>query len=171
MRAKTPTSPIGRRLTSESGLTLIELAVVLAIIGALSAVALPRVAMTLDQGRLQYSARRVIGAIRLARSEAVTSGQPRKLVFHRSRGAIDLVHTDRPMKTIRIEEPTRIEAVSVRRKDRVKGAPRLLFQPDGRVTEAAIYLRDEASQLTLHVEPLTGRVEVFDGLVRYDFTR
>ena len=168
-----PTSPTGNRRPGEAGLSLIELVIVLALIGILGVVALPRVATTLDQDRLNYTARRVVGAVRLPRSEAITRGEKVNLDFDLRFGLIRLSGPEGWSKKIRIEEPARIDTVLVRHKGekRTKNKGRLEFRPDGRVSEAAVYLRDGEKRLTLHVEPLTGRVEVLEGVVRYAFGR
>jgi len=71
----------------QSGFTLIELAVVLAIVGALSMVALPAIdGMFVDQ-RLKAAARAVNDAFFLARSEAIRTGDTHLVVFQQSLGA------------------------------------------------------------------------------------
>jgi prepilin-type N-terminal cleavage/methylation domain-containing protein len=71
----------------QSGVTLIELAVVLAIIALLSVVALPAFDNMFGDQRLKAAARSVNDSFFLARSEAIRTGNTHLVVFQQALGA------------------------------------------------------------------------------------
>lgn len=62
--------------SGEKGFTLLELLLVMAILGLLSAAVMPRMLPVLDKIRLQSDARDVAQALRLARQQAISTGKP-----------------------------------------------------------------------------------------------
>jgi len=73
----------------QSGMTLIELGIVLAIVSALVVVALPAFNGAISNQRLKGAARAVADAFFLARSEAIRSGNTHLVIFQQSLGATD----------------------------------------------------------------------------------
>lgn len=64
-----------------SGFTLVELMVVMVLIGIMTAILLPEMKGTLEAEALQGTSRRVIEAVHLAYSRAVTLNQPHRVVL------------------------------------------------------------------------------------------
>jgi len=73
----------------QAGMSMIELAVVLAIVGVLSIAALPAFDGVFTNQRLKAAARSVADALHLARSEAIRTGNTHLVVFQQSLGATD----------------------------------------------------------------------------------
>jgi prepilin-type N-terminal cleavage/methylation domain-containing protein len=71
----------------QSGVTLIELGVVLAIVGFLAAAAVPGVNNMFSNQRLKAATRSVADAFYLARSEAIRTGNTHFVVFQQGLGA------------------------------------------------------------------------------------
>jgi prepilin-type N-terminal cleavage/methylation domain-containing protein len=71
----------GKPLSGESGMTAVELTVVLAIIGIVAFVAYPTLSTTLQVLRSKGAAEQVAGGIRQARQEAITRGTRHCIAF------------------------------------------------------------------------------------------
>ncbi len=168
VRTRTLTSPIGRNRAS-SGLTLIELVVVLAVIAALTFLTLPRLNVWSQGGKLRAAARSLAAASKLARSEAVSQMKTAELRLNSDTGLVEVAVESETVWTRRLAPVVKITQVMVRGQDSME-KPVIFFWPDGRVTEAAVYLSNGQASLTLHLEPLTGYVEVLAGQVAYDWT-
>jgi len=167
VRARTLTSPTGPRPRS-SGFSLIELTVVLAVVSVLSLLVVPRLPLWDEGGRLNSAARQVVYAARLARSEAVTRAAAVDLVVGREDGSLKVAAGQEEVWADKLEKGIIVDGVLIRGAG-LKQEPVIRFRADGRVREAAIYLRAGDKSLTLHLEPLSGQVQALQGRVVYDW--
>lgn len=163
------------------GFTFIEITIVVMIVLALSAVALPRMRGTLQHMRLRQGARDVASVMRLARDSAVVRGTPVMVVLSTDNKVHDQYQIEllnETMEVVAVEEQRRWhkEADSrfsipgqeaLRRRDLPDGvffgtitsaAPLteteracVLFYPDGTATPATITLQDVRDR-TINVE-------------------
>jgi Tfp pilus assembly protein FimT len=141
--------------------------VVLAILGAGAVVLLPRLSLWDDQARLGAAGRMVAGAAGLARSEAVTRAAP--VWLRLGQGYVQVGAAGAELWSGRL--PAGVGLARVLVKGRPAGEEQvILFQSDGRASEAAIYLLAGEKRVTLHLEPLTGRLSAQAGWVGYDWT-
>jgi len=159
-----------------NGFTLIELAVVIAILGVMIAIVAPQLA-DIGEVNLKRSARHLTGMIRFLHEES----QAKKTIY-RLRFDIQAGHYWAEALTTTSDNTTefkRMQSVIAGEgnlsgqttfRDVIAGShpdePYLLFTPDGWVENAAIHLRDgEDRDFTLLVKPLTGDTELRKGYV------
>jgi prepilin-type N-terminal cleavage/methylation domain-containing protein len=81
---------IEQRFRPRQGISLTELVVVLAIIGILSAIAVPRYAASLINYRLDAAARRIAADLALARSQAMTTSRSQPVAFNVAAGTYQM---------------------------------------------------------------------------------
>lgn len=161
-------SPVGARIETESGFSLLELVISLAVIAAVGLVVLPQVGGWTGRAGPEAQARRLIGAVAWARSEAVTTG--RKLVMRFENGGRRFIFMsgEDEVDKLDLDESVKVDGYQIRGAAADRPA-QVDFTADGRVTEAVIYLKADDRVVTLHLEPLTGRVEARAGRIGYDF--
>ncbi len=172
----TNTSHFALHTSHSEGFTLIELAVVIAILGVMIALVAPRFA-DIGNANLKRSARHLTGMIRFLRDES----QAKKTVY---RLRFDVQAGHYWAETVTVTSDNTVEfmrATSViggegslsgqtMFRDITAGShpedPYILFTPDGWVEHALIHLRDgEERDFTLIVKPLTGDTELREGYV------
>jgi len=108
----------GRPLRPARGFTLLELLLVLAIVGVITAIAAPRYHASATRYRAEAAARRVVSDLTLARSRARASSASRTVIFSVDSDQYTIVgvrHPDRPSedyRTVLSAEPYKAQIVS-----------------------------------------------------------
>ncbi|MFO1305849.1 MAG: GspH/FimT family pseudopilin [Burkholderiales bacterium] len=140
------------------GLTLIEILVVLAIMGVVSAIALPMV-MGTSNAEMRSAARQLASGLRLARSEAVAQRRETFLV-------IDLAgrrfKVDRDAREYPLPKNIELKLYTAQKDlvDEKTGSIR--FYPDGGSNGGRITLGAGERKYEVDVDWLTGRVAILD---------
>ncbi len=157
--ARPPPSPsAGSRQGRQSGFTLIELMVVLAVAALLVGVA--TVALHRPQGRplLSSTARQVASAFRAARMEAILRGRPQTVTVDVARGSWEAPGV--PPHYV----PQGVHAVLFTEEDLVEARRRgfIRFYPDGSSTGGGLSLEASGIQYEVLVSWVTGGVTIHE---------
>jgi Tfp pilus assembly protein FimT len=136
-------------------MTLLELAVVLAVLAAATAFALPSIRRGSDNLQLRAGAGRVASLLREARQRAVTHRKATQVVLesnHRG-AALAWEGSDAPLRRVELPERFRVEAAT--------GGATLTFSPRGLARDARWMVEGPGGRrLVVEVHGVTGRVAV-----------
>jgi prepilin-type N-terminal cleavage/methylation domain-containing protein len=137
------------------GLTLMELAVVLAVLATVTVFALPSIRRGSDSLQLRQGAGRVASLLREARQQAVTHRRPTRVAVEPSGRAAALAWDgdDEPLRRVELPDRFRLEATA--------GGESLTFSPRGLVRDARWVVEGPGGRrLVVEVQGVTGRVAV-----------
>lgn len=141
-----------------SGLTMMELVVVLAVLATVTAFALPSIRRGSESLQLRTGAGRVASLLREARQQAVTHRRPTRVVLesnHRA-AALAWVGADEPLRRVELSERFRLAAVD--------GGDAVTFSPRGLGRDARWAVEGPGGRrLVVEVHGITGRVAVAPG--------
>jgi general secretion pathway protein H len=145
-------SPAGR---DASGVTLLELVVVLAVVATVTAFALPSIRRGSEGLQLRAGAGRVASLLREARQQAVTHRRPTRVALEPSHRGAALAWdgSEEPLRRVELPERFRLAAAS--------GGETLTFSPRGLVRDARWVVEGPGGRrLVIEVHGVTGRVAV-----------
>ncbi len=161
----------------KSGFTLLELIVVLAIIGMLSALIIPRLS-SIGLAQLRSEARRIRSLIQACYDLSVLEKTNYRLAINLDEQCIEPQQrqADRyePVQNPLLQRHCLAPEVTIQefetpdRKIAGAGEDYLYFTPFGYVEPARIFITDTSgNSFTLFTQPLTGEVEIFAGRVEF----
>ena len=161
-----------------AGFTLIELMIVVILIGIFSGLMVAEMRGTYEDALLRSTARKIISAVNLASSKAITSNQAHALVLEPEEGRLRIVldresgsleeekldariqvdvHPLPPQGDDEAEPASEGQPATERRSERIR------FFPDGTADGCEIALRDRLGvEVLLHINPVTGRARVLN---------
>ena len=168
-----PTSTAGKSINKATGFTLVELAVVMALIGLFALLTIPLFG-TVGTSKLDYAARRLSGTIKYLFNEAALTGREHRLVYNLDRDSYRARKVEADGEIVDLSDLGRETQLpgSVRFRDLqlpgrgtfTAGEVTVRIHPAGWVEETRIHLEEGPDkQLTLHITPLTGTGEMFEG--------
>jgi general secretion pathway protein H len=149
--------PVGK---NSSGFSLVELIMVLLLIGISMAIVLPNVDKGLQEREVRSSALGLAAVARDLRSRALADGVPQQLVVNLPQNSYLISRT----REVRL--PTDVKFISVDGGESVdRDTKRFYFFPNGSSLGGDIVLADSDKGISylIHMEPLTGRIEVSRG--------
>jgi general secretion pathway protein H len=159
-------------ISTESGFTLIELTLVIALLGLLLGLVVPRLP-AIGENRLDATARRIAGTVRHLYNEAALSGLEHRLAFDLDNNSIGgrLLEGDGELTTVSgsgrdhtLSSSVDIIDVSVPGRNKVtSGQIFSRIDPVGWIDETVIHLKSDKRTLTLHLQPLTGGTDIYEG--------
>ncbi|MFA5516811.1 MAG: prepilin-type N-terminal cleavage/methylation domain-containing protein [Desulfuromonadales bacterium] len=167
--------------SSNSGFTLIELAVVVALLALFSALVVPMLTGIGENG-LDASARRLAGTVKYLYNESALSGRPYRLVFNLDESTFsakrlevdgELVEVDGTGRTQRLKDGVRFRDVTITGRGQFSSGEVIAdIHPVGWMEEAVIHLDAGADKvLTLRLMPFTGATEIYEGYREFETQR
>ena len=161
-----------RKAESQQGFTFVELAVVLLILGVVAALAFPTI-RSLSGSDLKLSARHLVRTVYFLTDRAAATKRIYRLNYDLERheywatvrSGEEFVPVDATVFTrTKLPETVRFTDVIWKDQKRTEGEVYTDFYPVGRVDKTTLHLTDAESEgLTLVVNPMTGRIKVYDG--------
>lgn len=158
---------------SNKGFTLVELAVVLVLIGIFSLMVVPRISLT-ESGDLESSAKSLAALSRYLYNEAALTGRRHQLSLepgdfafsgreHLDNG--ELVPLEGLGRRRTLKGNVKFLDIRIAGRDTAAASDiRVNYDPTGWVDETVIHLGvPGGKQMTLHLQPLTGQADFFDG--------
>ena len=140
---------------SDSGFTLVELLVVLAVLALVLAVVPPSLTGVIDNARFKNSQRDLVSALRHARSRAINSQQAVTVDINVKQGTVQV---DGRQRTLSIPDDVALTLVTAEREQLSEYEGTIRFYPDGSSTGGQVRFRQEDRTWSIDVEWLTGRV-------------
>lgn len=161
---------------NERGFTLIELAMVLLVLGIVSAVAMPRVGGMLDRQRMRRTINVVRGTVRYVQARAALTKRVYRLTFDLDKQTMSACYLStaecKPEQSRELRVftfPPAARLLDVVRPDgekTVEGEAITHFHPTGLAEPSTLHLTDITDErTTLMITPLGGRIKVLPGYV------
>lgn len=159
MNTSTRRCPAITPRTACTGVTLLELLIVLSIMAIVAALVIPMFGSGVSTAELKGAAREVAAGLRFARSEALATGQETRVTL------------DLAQRTFRIDRDARMHTLPQRIELKLFTAQRDLvgetvgairFYPDGGSNGGRVTLAAGERKYDVDVDWLTGRVAILD---------
>ena len=159
-------------ISTDKGFTLIELTLVIALLGLLLGLVIPKLP-AIGENRLDATARRIAGTVRHLYNEAALSGLEHRLAFNLDRNSLGgrRLERDGELTTVTgsgrdhsLSSSVDIVDVSIPGRNRISsGEVFSRIFPVGWMEETVIHLKSDSRTLTLHLQPLTGTTDIYEG--------
>lgn len=160
---------------NNAGFTLIELAMVILVIGIVGALAMPRFGGLLERQQMRRTINAIHGYARYLQAYAASDKCIYVLVFDLDQQVLSMASLPtaacpgqtRKLPDFVVPSTVRIlDVITPEQEKIIEGQAMTLFFPNGFVQPSTIHLSGiGVDPVTLMIEPLTGRVQVFEGYV------
>lgn len=162
---------------AERGFTLVELGMVILVLGIVMATVMPRFSGTFERQQLRSTVNVVHGTVRYVHAHAALTKRIYRVLFNLDNpqvmsvcylsGDTCILETGRELRdyafppNVRILDVVSPQGVKIR-----EGLAATHFHPTGLAEPSVIHLITDSNQkITLIIEPLAGRVKVYDDYV------
>ena len=150
-----------REWKKESGVTLLELLVVVALASILLAVVFPSVGSGLTTLELRTSAQRLAAAAHYARDQAVHRQTAFHLEIDSQAGTVAVMDLEgKARRAFELPASVRVESILPPEEEATSRVRRFLFMPDGAAPAFEVVLANQRRQVTVASDPLTGSAKV-----------
>jgi len=160
----------------ERGFTMVELGMVLLVLGIVMAIVLPRFGGTLERQQLRSTINVIHGTVRYLQAYAALTKRVYRLTFDLDRQVMSVCYFQGETCTPEASRELRdyvlpasvhiLDVVSPQGTKTRAGEAATHFHPTGLAEPSIIHLGTDSNQkATLVIEPLAGRVKVFDDYV------
>ncbi len=143
--------------TSQRGFTLIEVVVVLAILGLVTALALPLMAGAESKADTRVAAREIAAGLRTTRNLAMVRGHSEAFSIDTASGAF---RTGSTMSPRRVPSGVQLVLITTTEERRSETEGSIRFFPDGSSTGGGIRLSKGNSHTEVLVDWLTGHLSI-----------
>ncbi len=143
----------------ERGFTLIEIVVVLAILGLMTALILPRMSGTQSRTDLRVAAREIAAGLRSTRNLAMMRGHSEAFLVDTTHGAFRAGSTATPR---RVPGQVKLLLVTITQEQNDDAVGSIRFFADGSSSGGGVRLINGTNRDVVAVDWLTGRVVVGD---------
>ena len=142
---------------AQSGFSLLELLIALAIAAALLTVATLAIGPMTESGAARTEATKIASALRRARADAIRTGKPARLVLNLQQNTYQSQNWQGALN-----EKVSIEIVSVAQVDGDDKIAAIVFYPNGASSGAEIELFAGRRRAAIDVNWMTGRITVVE---------
>lgn len=146
-----------------TGISMVEIVVVLIVIGILMAAAVPTYLHALARARVDAAARRILADLQFVEKNAEISSVGREILFSPATGSYtvqDIASLDEKAEPYRVSLTAAPYATKLISAD-CDGDEKLIYDGFGRPDSAAtIVVRSGSQQRTIHVDAMSGKAEI-----------
>ncbi len=154
-----PGAPLRRSAARPRGVTLLELLIVLSIMGIVAAMVVPMLGGGVSTTELRSSARQMAAALRLARSEALSTRREHFVLLDLERRVF---RVDTDTREITLPRDVELKLFTAQSDLVSEKAGAIRFYPDGGSNGGRVTIAAGERKYEVDVDWLTGRVAILD---------
>jgi general secretion pathway protein H len=151
-----------RNVNRVSGVTLVELLVVMTIASVLLALVFPSIRAGMGTLELRSSAQRLAAASKYARDQAIYRQRPYELEIDTDAKTVSILDSNGGSRSFDLPADIRVTEILPSQDDATSRILRFAFSPDGSTVPFQIALENPRRRIEISADPLTGFPKVSD---------